>query len=87
MAEAAVKKLTIFDLQAKVDRGEKVFQVTAVDFPTAQLVDLARKANDLTFAFLVDRVTLTDPERPVLVVNLYGDPGRTFRVIPREMPG
>jgi len=38
MAEA-VKKLTIFDLQAKVDRGEKIFQVTAVDFPTAQLVD------------------------------------------------
>src|SRR5574339_259314 len=42
MAEAAApKKLTIFDLQAKVDRGEKVFQVTAVDFPTAQLVDRA----------------------------------------------
>ena len=40
MAET-VKKLTIFDLQAKVDRGEKVFQVTAVDFPTAQLVDRA----------------------------------------------
>lgn len=40
MAEV-VKKLTIFDLQAKVDRGEKVFQVTAVDFPTAQLVDRA----------------------------------------------
>ena len=38
MAEAP-KKLTIFDLQAKVDRGEKIFQVTAVDFPTAQLVD------------------------------------------------
>ncbi len=40
MAEAA-KKLTIFDLQSKVDRGEKIFQVTAVDFPTAQLVDRA----------------------------------------------
>lgn len=40
MAEA-MKKLTIFDLQAKVDRGEKIFQVTAVDFPTAQLVDRA----------------------------------------------
>ena len=38
MAEA-VKKQTIFDLQAKVERGEKIFQVTAVDFPTAQLVD------------------------------------------------
>jgi 3-methyl-2-oxobutanoate hydroxymethyltransferase len=40
MADAP-KKLTIFDLQAKVARGEKVFQVTAVDFPTAQLVDRA----------------------------------------------
>ncbi len=37
----AVRKLTIFDLQAKVDRGEKIFQVTAVDYPTAQLVDRA----------------------------------------------
>jgi len=35
----AVKKQTIFDLQAKVERGEKIFQVTAVDYPTAQLVD------------------------------------------------
>lgn len=40
MADAP-KKLTIFDLQAKVARGEKIFQVTAVDFPTAQLVDRA----------------------------------------------
>jgi len=39
--EKPVKRLTIFDLQAKVDRGEKIFQVTAVDFPTAQLVDQA----------------------------------------------
>jgi 3-methyl-2-oxobutanoate hydroxymethyltransferase len=38
MAEAP-KKLTIFDLQAKVARAEKIFQVTAVDYPTAQLVD------------------------------------------------
>jgi len=40
MADAP-KKLSIFDLQAKVARGEKIFQVTAVDFPTAQLVDRA----------------------------------------------
>jgi 3-methyl-2-oxobutanoate hydroxymethyltransferase len=38
---AEPKKLTIFDVQAKVAAGEKVFQVTAVDFPTAQLVDRA----------------------------------------------
>jgi ketopantoate hydroxymethyltransferase len=35
------KKLTIFDIEAKVAAGEKVFQVTATDFPTAQLVDRA----------------------------------------------
>lgn len=35
------KKLTIFDVRAKVAAGEKVFQVTATDFPTAQLVDRA----------------------------------------------
>jgi hypothetical protein len=31
--------------------------------------------------------TLTDPERPVVVVDLGAQPGRTFRVIPREMWG
>ena len=35
------KKLTIFDVQAKVAAGEKVFQVTATDYPTALLVDRA----------------------------------------------
>jgi 3-methyl-2-oxobutanoate hydroxymethyltransferase len=35
------KKLTIFDVQAKAARGEPIFQVTAVDYPTAQLVDRA----------------------------------------------
>ncbi|MDH4176631.1 MAG: 3-methyl-2-oxobutanoate hydroxymethyltransferase [Thermoleophilia bacterium] len=34
-----VKKLTIFDVQEKVAAGEKVFQVTATDYPTALLVD------------------------------------------------
>jgi hypothetical protein len=53
----------------------------------AQLVRLAPKGGDHIFAFLVDRVALTDPERPVLVVDLYDEPGRTFRVIPREMWG
>jgi hypothetical protein len=53
----------------------------------AQLVALAPKGGDHFFAFLVDRVTLTNPEHPVLVVDLYDEPGRTFRVTPREMWG
>jgi len=52
-----------------------------------QLVALAPKGGDRTFAFLIDRVTLTNPEWPVLVVDLYDEPGRSFRVIPRETWG
>ena len=39
------------------------------------------------FAFLIDRVSLTDPEHPILVVDLFEQPGRTFRVIPAEAWG
>ncbi len=38
-----------------------------------------------TFMFIVDRTTLSNPEHPILVVDLYTEPGRTFRVIPSEM--
>ena len=51
-----------------------------------ELVALAR-GGDKTFAFVADRTTFTDLERPILVVDLYEESGRTFRVIPREMWG
>jgi hypothetical protein len=35
-----------------------------------------------TFAFLIDSGALSEPEHPVLVVDLRDEPGRTFRVIP-----
>jgi hypothetical protein len=50
-----------------------------------QLVALAPKGGDHSFAFVADRNTLMNPEHPVLVVDLYHEPGRTFRVIPTEM--
>jgi hypothetical protein len=52
-----------------------------------QLVALASQDGDHSFVFIVDQLTLTHPERPVLVVDLYDQPGRTFRVIPNEMWG
>ena len=50
-----------------------------------QLTGLMPEDSDLTFAFIVDRVALTHPEHPILVVDLYDEPGRTFRVIPSRM--
>jgi len=39
------------------------------------------------YAFVIDSVTLSHPDRPVLVIDLnqHGEPGRTFRVIPSEI--
>lgn len=37
------------------------------------------------FLFLVDGVTITDPEMPLVVVDRLRQPGRWFRVVPGEM--
>ena len=50
-----------------------------------QLLALTSKDPESTFLFLVDSVTLESPEHPVLVVDLWEQPGRFFRVIPRQM--
>jgi hypothetical protein len=37
------------------------------------------------FVFIVDQTALTHPEHPILVVDLFDEPGRAFRLIPSEM--
>jgi hypothetical protein len=49
-----------------------------------QLTTLIPRGSRL-FAFIVDQVALTHPEHPICVVDLFVEPGRTFRVIPSEM--
>jgi hypothetical protein len=49
-----------------------------------QLTTLIPKGSR-SFAFIVDQVALKHPEHPILVVDLWVEPGRTFRVIPSEM--
>src|SRR4051812_24429671 len=50
-----------------------------------QLVKIAPKGSGHGFVFVVDSTALAHPERPVLVVDLRREPGRTFRVIPSKM--
>ena len=50
-----------------------------------KLLSLIPQGSPRTFIFIVDRITLSDPDRPILVMDLYTEPGRTFRVVPREM--
>ena len=50
-----------------------------------QLVALVRYGPRHSVAFMADRLTVTDPERPILVLDLAHEPGRTFRVIPSQL--
>lgn len=52
-----------------------------------QLTALLAPDVENTFLVVVDGETLSHPEHPVLVVDLYGEPGRTFRIIPSEAWG
>ena len=35
--------------------------------------------------FIVDARAIAHPDHPIVVVDVYDEPGRTFRVIPSEM--
>jgi hypothetical protein len=37
------------------------------------------------FIFVVDHITFSQPDRPILVVDLYAKTAHTFRVIPSKM--
>jgi hypothetical protein len=79
-------------IQEPNENGFRAF-VDCVNDPTydgltvEELVDLAPKGGDYTFVFLVDQTALTHTERPILVVDVYDQPGRTFRVSPRDVWG
>lgn len=50
-----------------------------------QLLKLIPEGSDQTFMFLVDHRTVTDPEHPLMIVDLFEERGRTFRVTPAGM--
>ena len=79
-------------LQAAIDSSDEYPSDTYVSEPayagvTVQaLVDADAEASDddkLTYLFLADATTMIDDEQPLLAVDLYTEPGRTFRLPPR----
>ncbi len=52
---------------------------------TAERVAVLLPHGSLRFMFIVDRLTLIHPERPLLAVDLSDAPGRSFRTIPSEV--
>jgi len=49
------------------------------------LISLGRRDPNRSFMFVVDRISLTDAEHPILVLDLADEPEPSFRVVPREM--
>ncbi|SEK51659.1 DUF6924 domain-containing protein [Streptacidiphilus jiangxiensis] len=78
-------------LQAAIDDGDESRHATYVSDPafagaTVQsLVDAdgsAVEKDKLYYLFVADETTMTDPEHPLLAVDLADEPGRAFRVPP-----
>ena len=55
------------------------------DLSVDQLPSLVRPGAYRSFVFIVDRMSLSHRDRPILVVDMQTDPLQTFRVIPAEM--
>ncbi|MEU6611973.1 hypothetical protein ABZ922_44480 [Streptomyces shenzhenensis] len=79
-------------LQAAIDGSGNYRNATFVsdssftDVSVQALVDADAAADDddkLCYVFLADATTMTADEHPLLAVDLYAEPGRTFRVPPR----
>jgi len=55
------------------------------ELTVSELTSLGQRGSYRSFIFVVDRVSLIFTEHPVLVLDLVDEPGRSFRVVPREM--
>ena len=51
---------------------------------TVEQVAALTTASYRTFLFIVDHVTVTDPEMPLVVLDMHDEPGRWFRVVPGQ---
>ena len=61
--------------------SDKEFQgITAEKLPS-----LIPEGSAPPVAFIIDHEALSQADHPILVVDLFEEPGRTFRVIPSEM--
>lgn len=63
--------------------------VDIIEGPDYQNVTVEEVMNSVddqhTFFFIVDNLTISHPEHPILCVDLYDEPGQRFRLIPSEL--
>jgi hypothetical protein len=57
------------------------------DLTTNQLLELLPVTYNHSFLMVADRITISHPEHPVLVIDLFDKPMREFRAIPKQIQG
>lgn len=79
-------------IRAELDEFTEGGGATCVDDPEFEGVSIgalieadavADEEEQLTYLFLAGKTSMTDDEHPLLAVDLFDEPGRTFRVPPR----
>jgi hypothetical protein len=66
---------------------EFVDDVSYQDMTKEHLLQLVPRDYAHSFIVLVDRTAILLPESPLLIVDLYEEPGREFRAIPSQIQG
>jgi hypothetical protein len=57
------------------------------DMTKEQLLQIIPQEDEHGFIFLVDRDTISHAEHPLLVIDVWDEPGREFRAIPSQIQG
>ncbi|MFI6039537.1 DUF6924 domain-containing protein [Streptomyces sp. NPDC051315] len=78
-------------LRAALDEDHATFvsdpRFADVSIPALMAEDNAAAEDEqLTYLFLADATALADPRHPLLALDLWDEPGRTFRVPPAWFP-
>ena len=81
------------EIQKPVGRLQFRANVQFIDDPeyagltSSQLLDRLPADYSHTFIIVADRMTISHPEHPLLVIDLFDKPRREFRAIPRQIQG
>ncbi len=61
--------------------------VEYADIAKPQLLELIPQGYGPTFIVVADRIAMSSPEHPLLIIDLYEGSGRDFRAVPSQVQG
>ena len=78
------KPVGIFRFRANV---EFLDDVDYAGITTDQLLELIHKNYNHTFVIVADQTAISQPDHPLIIIDLYEGSGREFRAVPSQIQG